>query len=131
MEDWGNLQPAAGRSRAGRFCVHLDDDDMDQTGEGAGLMRRFGMLAALAASAAIGVAPMAAQPALRPEPPSITAPARKKDKRRVKTKRRTPRIWSGGHAQSVAYKAKRRFHAGQSSTLKKTAKLLRLQAGRA
>lgn len=92
---------------------------------------RFGLIAALAASAAIGFAPQFAPPALRPDPPAISSPARKKDKRRIKAKRRTPIIWSGGSRDALAYKAARRFHAGRSSTLKKTAKLLRLQAGRA
>lgn len=93
--------------------------------------RRIGMAAALAAATAIGFAPQLAPPALRPEPPAISTPARKKDKRRRRAKRITPRVWSGGTASAKHYKAVRRFHAGRTSTLKKTAKLLRLQAGRA
>ncbi|MBZ9852835.1 hypothetical protein LB566_03435 [Mesorhizobium sp. CA13] len=64
--------------------------------------------------------------AILPARPAVTASRAKK--RRKLVPKLTPAIWRGREA-AKKYMSRRSFPAGRTSTLKKTAKRLRLQAG--
>jgi hypothetical protein len=81
------------------------------------------MAAILGAGAFAAQAPLA----MLPPAPVVVAPSGVRKKRRPEPKR-TPVRWRGkGLAKS--YMSRRSLPAGRTSTLKKTARLLRLQAG--
>jgi hypothetical protein len=90
----------------------------------AGFGRSLAFAAALAASSAMA---MLSPVATLPRPGKIERSQPTTKKRRSPKPKLTPVRWASGMASS--YRACRHFHAGRSSTLKKTAKALRLERG--
>jgi len=97
-------------------------------------MRRIGLFSSALAALAVGMlaqpTTLAREPAVVSRPPEAKPRADKRSKKRKGKVRDIIHRWVGGSEQAKAYALRRNFHAGSSSTLRKTDKLHRLMAGR-